>query len=187
MMWKLRFLLFLFFMLWWLGALPGQAADTWRGPDFGPNPPTSATIPEELDRVLELAHFKAPGETLAGTFFPDTGVLVIADREPDGIREGRAIADRHGLAWIDSSLSWSELLETHGATDSDEECEKKIESLCEHHGGSKKSTVKRHTSEETGCITCAGDCASDGAVAFVTETASGCAARKKRDGKKGRS
>lgn len=219
MMWKLRFLLFLFFMLWWLGALPGQAAepncwpytcdelhalaaeklDTWRGPDFGEDPPVTielvecdqrgrrscSTIPEELDRVLELVRPAAPGERIAGTFFPDTGELVIADREPDGIRRGRATADRHGQAWNDGGDNWIELLESRGATDSDRECRAKVEKLCKDHGGASKMKLASVTTHEgDGCRTCSGDCANNGAVAFITETGAACAERKKRDGKR---
>lgn len=179
MMWKLRFLLFLFFMLWFLGALPGQAANV------GPALPVAEPL-SEVDRVIETARARGVGDPdpFLVAVYRRGEPIVFEENEPDGIRLGRALGQRQGLgstSW--PALTWADLL---GATDSDRECRKAIDDACREagHGGAKKDLTSI-TTHGDGCRTCAGDCQRNGAVGLITETATGCAERKKRDGKRG--
>jgi len=56
---------------------------------------------------------------------------------------------------------------TNAACDSKQECEKKVDELCESagHGGRKDSEITDHGNGES---TCSGHCKDNGAVAFVT-------------------
>jgi len=69
-----------------------------------------------------------------------------------------------------SSVSWNRLAPNpFGTCDSQAECEKKTRELCEEagHDGVKRATVSI-TTHSDGSKTCSGDCAANGAVAFVT-------------------
>jgi hypothetical protein len=68
------------------------------------------------------------------------------------------------------SVSWRHRAnQPLGSCDSQKECERKTEEMCEDagHGGVKKSTVTLITHAD-GSKTCSGNCNSNGAVAFVT-------------------
>jgi hypothetical protein len=74
-----------------------------------------------------------------------------------------ASAGVDSVSWLDRGS------EAQGACDSDAECRKKTEEMCQKlgNGGVKEGTVKV-TVHVDGSKTCSGDCSQGGAVAFIT-------------------
>ena len=103
--------------------------------------------------TIELAAQRYPGFELAGIITSD-GEWVFERMTP--MRTKR------------SGRGWTVL--PQGTCDTDEECAKKIDSMCQAagHGKLKKGTATRTKHVADNDTTCSGDCENNGAVGFVT-------------------
>jgi hypothetical protein len=89
--------------------------------------------------------------------------LVLAPEQAtaDNVREQLFRPGVDGVSWSDP--------DPHGACDSQQECEQKTDDLCQDSGNGKvKPTSVKITTHSDGTKSCTGNCASNGAVAFIT-------------------
>ncbi len=124
---------------------------------------------EQVKKVNTLLRDRnGAGETMTVMSWQGEGdgqhlILPAAQVTPRTLRGQLASGSIHGVSWFRRGEA------PHGSCDSQSECEKKMEEMCKDagHTGVKKTSVTI-TIHVDGSKTCSGDCASNGAVAFVT-------------------
>jgi hypothetical protein len=123
---------------------------------------------EQARKIHRHLHARpGPGETQTVMRWDGAGEgrHLIVPREQ---AEPGYVAKQLGSGGFDS-VSWSRPVEPVGSCDSTEECEERIDEMCEDagHVGVNDQTVII-TLHADGSKTCSGDCLANGAVAFVT-------------------